>query len=131
MAKKQSDAHPALIGTLAALGAVPVASGLAGMLLGPSGMPGGRDAGPTVDSEYRFVNTFWAAAGLLLWWSLLRPAERAAATRVALGTAALGGIPRLLAWRASGAPHPVFRAALLLELVVVPVVLIWHARAIR
>jgi hypothetical protein len=131
MGTKHANRQVALRGVLALLGAVPVASGLAGIVVGPAGAPGGAAATASVDSEYRFVNTFWTAAGVLLWWSLCRPAERARVTRLVLGTATLGGVPRLLAWRASGRPHPVFRFAIMLELVVVPAILIWHLRTYR
>jgi hypothetical protein len=116
----------ALLSTIALLAAVPVGSGLAGVLRGPGGAPGGGPTTSSVDSEYRFVNVFWAAAGVALWWSLGRPVEREATTRSLLGLAALGGLPRLLSWRRTGAPHPVFRGALVLELAVVPAVLLWH-----
>ncbi|MFD2467282.1 DUF4345 domain-containing protein [Amycolatopsis silviterrae] len=121
----------ALLATLGVLGAIPVASGLTGILGGPERAPGGAATTPSVDSEYRFVNTFWAAAGVALWWSILRPEKRAGITRVVLGTAAAGGLPRLLSARRAGAPHPVFRAATVLELAVVPGVLLWHAKVVR
>lgn len=120
----------ALLVTLAALGAVPVASGTSGIVLGPAGLPGGGPVTSSMDSEYRFVNVFWAAAGLLLWWSLRRPEQRRAVTRLVLALAGLGGVPRLLSWSRTGPPHPVFRGALVLELVVVPAVLAWHARVV-
>lgn len=41
----------ALIGTIAALGVIPVASGGIGMLAGPEGAPGGGPTTPSVDSE--------------------------------------------------------------------------------
>ncbi len=118
----------ALVAVLALLGAVPVASGTAGIVLGPSGLPGAERTGSTVDSEYRFVNVFWLAAGLALWWSLRKPEQRSTVTRLVLTLASVGAGPRLLSWARTGAPHPVFRATLVLELVVVPLVLIWHAR---
>ena len=121
----------ALLATLGVLGAIPVATGLNGILGGPERAPGGAPATPSVDSEYRFVNTFWTAAGLALWWSLRHPEKRATTTRLVLGTAAAGGLPRLLSARRAGAPHPVFRAATVLELVVVPGVLVWHAKVLR
>ncbi|WP_081655377.1 DUF4345 domain-containing protein [Amycolatopsis orientalis] len=126
-----AKSRKALLATLGALGAIPVASGLTGILGGPERAPGGAATTPSVDSEYRFVNTFWTAAGLALWWSLLRPEKRAGTTRLVLGTAAAGGLPRLLSARRAGAPHPVFRAATVLELAVVPGVLLWHARVFR
>ncbi|MBB4686988.1 DUF4345 domain-containing protein [Amycolatopsis jiangsuensis] len=127
----EAKSRKALVMTLGLLGAIPVASGLSGIFGGPERAPGGGRTTPSVDSEYRFVNTFWTAAGLVLWWSIQRPEKRAAATRTVLGTAAVGGLPRLLSARRAGAPHPVFRAATVLELLVVPVVLVWHTIVMR
>lgn len=117
-----------LLGTVALLGAIPVATGTLGMVGGPERAPGGGPTTASVDSEYRFVNVFWAAAGVLLWWTLRRPEERAPATRAVLGLAAFGGLPRLLSILRVGPPHPVYRATLGLELAVVPMVIAWHAR---
>lgn len=114
--------------TLAALGAVPVATGALGILTGPEGAPGGGPTTASVDSEYRFVNTFWLAGGVTLWWSLTAPRERARTTRSILTLAGLGGGPRLLSWRRHGRPHPVFVGALALELVGMPAVVCWHRR---
>ncbi|GAB3936202.1 hypothetical protein GCM10029976_047600 [Kribbella albertanoniae] len=127
----ETKSRTALLATLGVLGAVPVASGLSGILAGPKGAPGGGPTTASVDNEYRFVNTFWTMAGLVLWWSIRRPEERATVTRAVLGTAALGGVPRIISTRRVGKPHPAFRAALVLELVVVPVVLLWHAAVVR
>jgi hypothetical protein len=120
----------ALLATLAALGAIPVASGTTGMLRGTAAMPGGVATTGSTDSEYRFVNVFWTAAGVLLWWSLRHPEQRASVTRLVLALASFGGLPRLLSWARTGAPHPVFRATIALELVVVPAVLVWHHRVL-
>lgn len=128
---RTAPTRPFLLATIGALGVVPLATGLLGIARGPAGAPGGAPTTPSVDSEYRFVNVFWAAAGPALWWSLARADERAGFTRVLLGLAAVGGLPRLLSVRRTGWPHPVFRATLVLELAVVPTVLLWHARVIR
>jgi len=117
--------------TIGALGVLPLGTGVLGILRGPQGAPGGGPTTASVDSEYRFVNVFWAAAGPALWWSLARPAERAGFTRILLGLAAAGGLPRLLSVHRFGWPHPVFRATIVLELIVVPLVLVWHAKVIR
>ena len=46
--------------TLGLLSAIPLLSGLAGMLVGPTTLPGDNSQlEPTADSEYRFVNAFW------------------------------------------------------------------------
>lgn len=114
--------------TLGLLGAVPLATGILGIAKGPEGAPGGGATTASVDSEYRFVNTFWLAGGIGLLWSLGAPQDRQPVTRVVLATAGLGGGPRLLSWSKTGRPHPVFVGALGLELVGVPVVLAWHRR---
>ena len=118
----------ALLATIGALGAIPVGTGLLGIVGGPDRAPGGGPTTPSVDSEYRFVNLFWAAAGVLIWWTLRKPAERADATRGILALAAAGGLPRLLSIARKGLPHPVFRATIVLELLVVPAVILWHLR---
>src|ERR1700712_3139504 len=102
----------ALLTTIGVLGTVPLATGLLGIARGPAGAPGGGPTTASVDSEYRFVNVFWAAAGPALWWSLRRPVERAGYPRVLLGLASAGGVPRLLSARRHGWPHPVFRATI-------------------
>jgi hypothetical protein len=117
-----------LVIVLAVLGAVPVATGLLAIIGGPTVAPGGGAVPPSIDSEYRFVNVFWLAAGLILWWTLRRAAERALVTRVALVIAASGGIARLISVLVVGWPHPVFIATLVLELVIVPLVIWWHSR---
>jgi hypothetical protein len=119
-----------LIIVLAVLGAVAVASGLAGVILGPAFVPGGASAPASVDSEYRFTNVFWLAAGVALWWSLFRPRERKSVTRVMLALAVAGGLARLISVAVVGWPHPVFIATLALELVVVPLVIWWHAHVV-
>ncbi len=115
---------------LASLGAVPVATGLFSVIGGPAVAPGGEQTNASIDSEYRFLNLFWTAAGVLLWWSLRDPVARSSVTRLVLGLASLGGLPRLLSWARVGAPHPVFRGTLVLELVIVPVLLVWHGRVV-
>lgn len=117
-----------LLAILALLGAVPVATGALGVLGGPEKAPGGGPTTASVDSEYRFVNVFWAAAGVAIWWTLRRPGERAPTTRTLLSLAALGGLPRLLSIRRKGMPHPIFRGTIVLELLIIPVVIGWHRR---
>lgn len=131
MSRPATRERTALLTTIAALGILPVATGTMGMLLGPAGTPGGEPTNASVDSEYRFANVFWTAAGVLLWWSLRKPEERAASTRLTLSLASAGALPRLLSIRRTGLPHPVFRGALLLELLIVPAVLAWHVRVIE
>lgn len=100
------------------------------MAFGTRALPGGSPTAGSVDSEYRFVNVFWAAAGGILWWSLREAEKRFTVTRLILGLAAFGGVPRLFSWARTGAPHAMFRATILLELLMVPAVLVWHKRVV-
>ncbi|MGP3990072.1 DUF4345 domain-containing protein [Streptomyces sp. 3N207] len=113
--------------TLGTLAAIPFASGTAGMLAGPSALPGqSGQVSATLDSEYRFVNAFWLAAAPLIWSSLPRVEQRGGVLRLVLGTAFAGGIGRVVSWRRTGRPYPTMIAALGLELVAVPGLLAWQ-----
>ncbi|MFG2053283.1 DUF4345 domain-containing protein [Micromonospora sp. NPDC048930] len=116
---------------LAALGTVPVVSGLAGLLIGPAFIPGGTSTPVSVDNNYRFIDAYWLAAGVAIWWSLFRLEERAIVTRAILVIAVVGGFGRLMSVLAVGWPTPVFGTALVLELVALPLVVWWHARVVR
>jgi hypothetical protein len=113
---------------IAVLGVVPIATGLLAVIGGPVAEPGGEVISPSLDSEYRFAHVIWIGAGVVLWWSLRRAAQRALVTRVVLLIAAAGGIGRIISAVLYGLPHPVFIAAGCVELFVVPLVVLWHSR---
>jgi hypothetical protein len=117
-----------LLAVLWLFGAVPIATGLLAIIGGPTVAPGGGATTPSVDSEYRFVNVLWLGAGVILYWTLLKPAARALVTRVVLTLAATGGIARLISVAVVGWPHPIFIGTIALELVIVPLVIWWHSR---
>ena len=117
-----------LIIVLAILSVVPIGTGLLAIIGGPTFAPGGDSVTPSLDSEYRFVNVFWLAAGIILLWTLFKPSERALVTRVLLVIAALGGLARLWSALWVGWPHPIFIGTIVLELVIVPLIIWWHSR---
>jgi hypothetical protein len=117
-----------LIVVLYLLGVVVVATALLAIIGGPPATPGGGPVPASIDSEYRFTSVMWLGVGVILFWSLRRPAERAVVTRVLLVVAGCGGIARLISLAVVGWPHPVFIAAGIVELVVVPLVIWRHSR---
>jgi len=115
--------------TLGVLALIPAASGLTGMIVGPSTIPqDGSTVEASLDSEYRFANAFWFAAAPIIWSTLPKVEQRGGVLRATLGTVILGGVARVLSWRTKGRPNDAFVAATVLELVGMPVVLAWQRR---
>ncbi|MEU8816201.1 DUF4345 domain-containing protein [Actinoplanes sp. NPDC048796] len=114
---------------VAVLGAIPIVTGVTAVVGGLSFSPDDTSGTAYFDSEYRFLGVWWTAAGVLLWWSLRAPRRRAAVTRALLGVMVLGGVARLLGVILTGLPPVPFRVSMAVELLVIPVLLVWHRRA--
>jgi Domain of unknown function (DUF4345) len=115
--------------TFGLLAAIPFASGLAAMLAGPTALPGDASTvTATADSEFRFTAAFWFVAAPLIWASLPRVEERTLTLRLVMATVFLGGLARVVSWRKTGRPHPLFVGALALELAGMPAMAVWQGR---
>jgi Domain of unknown function (DUF4345) len=115
-----------VLGTLAA---IPFASGLAGVLVGPRALPGENAAvTASVDSEYRYTHAMWFTAGPILWSVLPRIERETAVLRVVSGAVFIGGLARLVSWRSAGRPHPALIGATALELAGIPALVAWQHR---
>jgi hypothetical protein len=111
---------------------VPLLAGGAGMLrsaalLKDVHLPLPRD----LDSHFRYLSGLLFGLGLVFLWCAPAIERRGTVVR-ALGTLAIvGGLARLLGVLEHGLPSPAHRAALVMELLVVPLLLLWQARVAR
>jgi hypothetical protein len=121
----------ALLIALGLIAVVPLATGLLGIIGGLEFGPGDGEAVAYFDSEYRFLNVVWFAVGIALLWTLRAPIERAPFTRFILASLVCGGLSRLISVSQVGWPPGVFRGSLVVELIVIPVLLIWHVLSVR
>ncbi len=125
---REAPNRAVLVVLLTVVGAIAVVGGGLGMVLGAVTGPEEQYVAVSTSSEYRFLSGVWLVLGVSLWWSLVRPASRAAVTRVVLIAAIGGGVGRLVSLLVEGWPGP-FTAALAIELLALPVLLVWHVRS--
>ena len=112
---------------VAALGVVPAATGVASLARGTRIV---RPGEANVESEHRFMATWWTALGPLLW-VLSRDAERRTTEmRAVAATLFAGGAVRLLAAKQTGRPHRLYQGLAAIELVL-PFVLVAWQEAVR
>jgi len=114
----------------ALLGAVPVITGVVGMmgLSDPlyAGLNLPTDA--TLDSNMRFFGGVWLGLGLCVWWLVPRIATQTALFRAAWLMIAVGGVGRLLSIALVGLPLTPFIAFTALEIVGAPLFIWWQHR---
>jgi hypothetical protein len=115
---------------------VPIAAGSAGIVLGPAfvaAADGGAAAGgdADLDSHFRYLSGLLLGIGLGYLTAL--PGIERHRTRFLMlgGIVVIGGIGRLIALLADGAPSAAMLFALAMELLVTPALTLWQMRVAR
>lgn len=116
---------------VAVLAITPILVGLAGVIVGPVFLHVRRPWPVDLDSHFRFLSGIFLVIGIA--WFTCVPAIEAKTTRfrfLALLTFC-GGLARLLSLIASGTPSAGHLAGLSVELIAVPLLVIWQQRIAR
>jgi hypothetical protein len=95
-------------------------------------LPEGSEPSVNLDSQFRYLAGVYTAVTIAIWWTLPKLEERIAPLRIACAGVFVGGVGRLVSMAALGAPSdPTLVAGVALEMGVVPLLLLWHARLAR
>lgn len=115
---------------MAILSLIPFAAGLAGIVIGP-GFVGAANGPEDLDSHFRFLSGIFLAIGLVFFSTVPAIEQRTARFRVAAALVVCGGLGRLWSFAAAGAPSSPHLAGLGLELLVVPMLVVWQGAVAR
>ena len=115
--------------TLAIVGLVAMLFGLTGLLFGTS--LSGVNLGVTMEGYVRFIKGVLIAAGLIYWSAIPQIEKRGERIAVVTFILVFGAIGRLLAVVGHGFPTVGLVLSLAGELIVVPVIWLWHRRFVR
>lgn len=115
---------------VAALSMIPILGGAAGVILGPDFVSLSAHTNQ-LDSHFRYLSGIFLGVGLTFWSTVPAIAERTARFRLASSLVVCGGLGRLISLLAAGVPTWPHLAGLVLELVVVPLLVLWQAAVAR
>lgn len=117
--------------TVALLGLIPVSVGAAGVLIGPDAVSPSQAWPTDLDSHFRYLSGIFLALGLTFYATIPAIERRTALFRLAAALVVTGGLARLLSLLTQGPPSTPHLAGLGMELVVVPLLVLWQDRVAR
>ena len=110
-------------------GLVPIGAGLLGVVRGP--WLAGDAASLDLDSHWRYLSGLLLAIGLGFWSTVPRIEHMRARVRLLAGIVVIGGVGRAISYQIAGAPKPAMQLALVMELVVTPLLVLWQGAVSR
>lgn len=110
---------------------VPIAAGTAGVLIGPGMLHGVANASPDLESHFRYLSGLLLGIGLAFAACVADLDRRAQLYRALSLIVVLGGLGRLLAAMENGRPTGANQFAFFMELIIVPLLLLWFRRIDR
>ena len=112
---------------VAVLGLIPTLTGAAGILLGPDFLRLDPPWPADLDSHFRFLSGVFLAVGLVFYSCIPAIERKTGRFRLAASLIVAGGLARLWSVLIAGAPSAGHLAGLGMELVVVPLLVLWQA----
>lgn len=116
---------------------IPLAGGMTGAFGGLEGMARlygmeGQIVVPVgLRSNFRAISFMFSMIVPLVIWTLAALPERAGAFRIVVGCAFLAGFARLTGYLVDGSPGLIPTILMTLEFILMPILLLWHARLAR
>jgi hypothetical protein len=110
-------------------GIIPVATGAAGIFLGPDFV--GATVGMAADSHFRYLSGLLLGLGLGFWSTIPRIEANGTRFRLLTFPVVIGGLGRLFSLAAIGLPSAGMLGALAMELGVTPLLCFWQWRISR
>jgi hypothetical protein len=116
---------------------IPLLAGLGGAFFGLEGLArlfGIEEpiaVAPPLRNNLRAICCMFAGWVPLAIWSLASLRERATAFRIVIGSGFLAGFARLTGYRVDGSPGLIAFSIMAIELGVMPILFVWHARLVR
>jgi hypothetical protein len=119
---------------LAILGLIPILTGGLDLILGARSLQVVGSLIPldvvndvVLDSQIRFLAAIWFGVGIIFYWMIPSIDRQTTLFRLLMGGIFLGGIGRISSAILVGIPPVQFIAVILLELVGVPILILWQS----
>ena len=109
---------------------VPILAGLDGVLRGPA-MAGLHDGPVNLDSHFRYLSGIFLMLGFAFASTIPQIERQGRRFRLLGAMVVTGGLARGLSWLTVGAPGWEHQLGLAMELLVVPLLMLWQARVER